>query len=83
MGQVDWIDKLFAEYKAEKEKKIESRQTDNKKLLKLLEHYIEKYPDARFGQILLSFGFINTDVSITFYEEPEDTLKHIKDDTSR
>ena len=83
MGQVDRIDELFEELQAERKRKIKSRQTDNKKLLKLLEHYIEKYPDARFGQILLSFGFIYEDVSVTFSEEPEDTLKHIKDDTTR
>lgn len=83
MGQVDRIDELFEELQAERKRKIKSRQTDNKKLLRLLEYYIDKYPDARFGQILLSCGFINEDNSITFSEEPEDTLKHIKDDTAR
>jgi hypothetical protein len=83
MGQVDRIDELFEELQAERKRKIKSRQTANKKLLRLLEYYIDKYPDARFGQILLSCGFINADDSITFSEEPEDTLKHIKDDTAR
>ncbi len=34
------------------------RVEDNKKLLKALTHYIEKYPSWRFSQILFNFGFV-------------------------
>ena len=62
--------------------RIKSRQEYNKQIINKLSYYVDKYPDLRFGQILVIFNFIKTEIDI-FYEEPEDTLKHIKDDTSR
>lgn len=35
-----------------------NRQEENRKLLKILGDLIEKYPDRRWGQLLLNFKFV-------------------------
>lgn len=62
-----------------------TRQEANKEILKILEDYVNKYPDWRFGQILvnskilgvsyLSSGTVCAD---PFYEESEITLNRVK-----
>lgn len=65
-----------------------NRYEANKKLLKLLELCIEKYPDLRFIQALWTLKIIDSKVEEgsgheiivpvdRFYEEPSETLKRI------
>ena len=44
--------------------KIKSRQEYNKQIVHKLSHYVDKYPDLRFGQILVAFNFIKTEIDI-------------------
>lgn len=39
-------------------KMIEMRQTANREILKDIAEMVEKYPDLRFGQILVNLGII-------------------------
>lgn len=54
----------------------QDRRTNNLQILNELTSIVEKYPDLRFGQIINTF--INNDSDI-FYEEPDLTLKRIKE----
>ena len=61
------------------------RQKYNKLILETLSKLVEKYPDLRFGQILVNCNIIvykndyDKVVPIdTFYEEPEITWKRMK-----
>lgn len=65
-----------------------NRKEDNKKLLEILEEYLEAHPDIRFIQALWNLniidqqtidacGFVSSFIVDRFYEEPEDTLKRI------
>lgn len=58
--------------------KIEKRQSANLELIQNLQNYIEKYPNLRFGQILIIGSFIANDNTSTFYEEPVDVLQRLK-----
>ena len=55
--------------------KIENRQSANRELVKVLSEYIEKYPQQRFGQILVNYGFVTKEDP--FYEESVDTLEKV------
>ena len=55
--------------------KIENRQVANRELLKVLSEYVEKYPQQRFGQILVNYGFVTQ--GDPFYEESVDTLEKV------
>ena len=48
----------------------------NKEILMILESYLEKYPDMRFGQALLNLGVMDLD-SDEFYTESEVTLQNM------
>lgn len=68
--------------------KIKNRQSANFELVKKLSELVIAYPDLRFGQILVNFGFIkqivdhyDDSIVITedpFKEESVDTLKRVK-----
>lgn len=55
--------------------KIENRQSANRELAKVLSEYIEKYPQQRFGQILVNYGFVTK--ADPFHEESVDTLEKV------
>lgn len=67
--------------------KIKNRQTANFELVNKLSELVIAYPEQRFGQILINFGFIEQivdhyDCSIVstvdpFYEESVDTLNRV------
>lgn len=67
--------------------KIKNRQTANSKLVKKLSELVIAYPDLRFGQILVNFGFIeqivdhyDSNIISTkdpFNEESVDTLNRV------
>lgn len=69
------------------EEKIKNRQKANFELVRKLSELVVAYPDLRFGQILVNFGFIEQivdhyDCSIVltedpFYEESIDTLNRV------
>lgn len=59
-----------------------TRQETNKEILKILEDYINKYPDWRFGQILVNSNVVTvihtskgTVCDDPFYEESKVTLE--------
>ena len=61
------------------------RQKYNKLILEILSKLVEKYPDLRFGQILVNADIItyknDYDEMVPrdpYYEEPEVTLERIK-----
>lgn len=67
---------------------INSRQISNREILKVLEKYIETYPDARFIQALWALNLITYEayelgniqdrkIEDRFYEEPSATLQKI------
>jgi hypothetical protein len=68
------------------------RQKYNKLILETLSKLVEKYPDLRFGQILVDCDIIRYEPSVLcdgqredilvidpFYEEPEITWNRVKD----
>jgi hypothetical protein len=67
--------------------KIKNRQSANFELVKKLSELVIAYPDLRFGQILVNFGFIkqivdhyDCNIVLTedpFNEESVDTLKRV------
>jgi hypothetical protein len=69
--------------------KIKNRQTANFELVRKLSELVIAYPDLRFGQILVNFGFVEQiidhyDVNIVltkdpFNEESVDTLNRVKE----
>lgn len=67
--------------------KIKQRLSSNIQIVQKLSELIIKYPDQRFGQILINYGFIETETDLKtfetvvkdpFYEESIDTLKRVK-----
>jgi hypothetical protein len=67
--------------------KIKQRLSSNIQIVQKLSELIIKYPDQRFGQILINYGFIETKTDLKtfetvvkdpFYEESIDTLKRVK-----
>ena len=61
--------------------KIKQRQIHNKQIVEYLSELVNSNPDLRFGQILIAYGFIKEGID-TFYEEPSETLKHIRKDVN-
>ena len=68
--------------------KLATKQETNKKILKMLESYVETYPDMRFQQILYAFGVtesmydIETNESVVedlYYEESNVTLQRMRE----
>ena len=66
--------------------KIPNRKESNKEMVKILEELVNAHPELRFGQILMAFGFITTDIgreglSVVdpFNEESVDTLKRVQE----
>jgi hypothetical protein len=69
--------------------KIKNRQKANFELVNKLSELVTAYPDLRFGQILVNFGFVEQiidhyDVNIVltkdpFNEESVDTLNRVKE----
>ena len=60
------------------------RQKYNKLILETLSELVKKYPDLRFGQILVDCDIIKYDIADNgievidpFYEESEDTLNRM------
>lgn len=67
--------------------KISHRLTSNIVLADTLTKLVVKHPELRFGQILINYGFIETETDLEtfetvvkdpFYEESIDTLKRVK-----
>lgn len=67
----------------------DGRQEANRKLIAHLSAVVEAHPDLRFGQILMSYGFVTTltvsdqfssktSVNDPFNEEPVLTLKRVE-----
>lgn len=67
---------------------MNTRQQDNKTILRLLTAAVEKYPDLRFGQLLHSLRVLNMEehdtpdgvfhtVKDPFYEESSVTLSRV------
>lgn len=65
------------------------RQVANRELVKILSELVEQHPDLRFGQILMTQGFLTsyttgpqlgstTHVSDPFNEEPMTTLRRVE-----
>lgn len=82
------IDEFFMQYindlsamKESYKEKIKQRQIHNKQIVEYLSELVNSKPDLRFGQILIAYGFIKEGVD-TFYEEPSETLKHIRKDVN-
>lgn len=63
------------------EDKIKKRQASNMLILNKLSEYIEKYPDLRFGQLLISLEILQYGVGgcirDPWNEESIDTLRRI------
>lgn len=68
--------------------KIKNRQNANFELVRKLSELVVAYPDQRFGQILVNFGFLEyikdnmygilIEIKDPFNEESVDTLKRVK-----
>ena len=68
--------------------RLATKQEQNKKILKMLEGYVEAHPDMRFQQILYAFGVtesmydIETNESVVedlYYEESNVTLQRMRE----
>lgn len=68
---------MFVDMDEKIKEMIQKRQDANRELLKMLSEYIEKFPEQRFGQILVNYGFIDEN-NDPFYEESVDTLNKCK-----
>lgn len=67
--------------------KIKQRLSSNIQIVQKLSELIIKHPELRFGQILINYGFIETETDLEtfetvvkdpFYEESIDTLNRVK-----
>ena len=68
--------------------RLATKQETNKKILKMLESYVEIYPDMRFQQILYAFGVTESmydietnesQVEDLYYEESNVTLQRMRE----
>lgn len=57
---------------------VKSRYDYNRQIINLLSEYIEKYPEIRFGQLLVDLECV-VDSQLTFYEEPKDMLERMRE----
>lgn len=68
-------------FKMSYEDKIKKRQASNMLILNKLSEYIEKYPDFRFGQLLISLEILQYDfggsIIDPWNEESIDILRRI------
>ena len=57
------------------------RQEANRKILEVISQKIEKYPDMRFGQLLVNLNIVQTDyegrIMDPFYKESVNILEDI------
>ena len=60
---------------------IKNRQFYNKQIINKLSAFIDKYPDLRFGQLLIVLGCVEDSQSL-FNEESKDTFKKIENTLS-
>ncbi len=68
------------------DKKNKNRQQYNQELAAILIGYLQTYPDIRFSQILVNFGFVKADYDDLienywhdeFYLESADLLERVK-----
>lgn len=58
-----------------------TRQQANREIILLLERYLETHPEIRFGQALCCL--VNADEVDLFYEEPQETLKYLKENMEK
>lgn len=61
---------------------IKNRQDYNQQIVNLLSWYVEKYPDIRFGQLLVDIECVPDSQSI-FYEESKNTLERIQNSLNK
>lgn len=54
------------------------RQNYNRKILRELEKFINKYPDQRFGQLIANYIFPYYRQKDIFYEESQKTFENIE-----
>jgi len=70
------------------------RQAANRELVKILSELVESHPDLRFGQLLMTQGFLesyttgnqfdsDTHIQDPFNEEPMTTLKRVEEKVTR
>lgn len=55
---------------------IKNRKEYNKKLLKLLEDYLNRNPEIRFNQALINMSIVSQG-TYQFFEEPDETLNRV------
>lgn len=55
---------------------IKSRKENNKKLLKILEDYLDRNPEIRFNQALINMSIVSQGTD-QFFEEPDETLNRV------
>ena len=60
---------------------IKNRQFYNKQIINKLSAFIDKYPDLRFGQLLIVLRCVEDSQSL-FNEESKDTFKKIENTLS-
>ena len=58
--------------------KIPNRLENNREIIKILSKIVEAYPDWRFQQILFNLNIVTMGED-RFYEEPDETLKKMKE----
>ena len=64
------------------ENTIKNRQYYNRQIINLLSAYIEKYPEIRFGQLLVDLECV-ADSQMTFHEEPKDMLERMQNSLNK
>ena len=55
-----------------------TRQGYNRKILKELDKFIDKYPDQRFGQLIANYIFPYYRQRDIFFEESKETFENIE-----
>ena len=61
---------------------VKSRYDYNRQIINLLSEYIEKYPEIRFGQLLVNLECV-ADLQMTFHEEPKDMLERMQNSLNK
>ena len=75
----EYFQRVMEEAKFDILQKRKNRQNSNRVILEILSDLIEKYPDARFGQILYKTGIIQQDKNgnlIDIFGEESDVTLH-------
>lgn len=55
-----------------------TRQQYNRKILRELDKFIDKYPDQRFGQLIANYIFPTYRQKDIFFEESKETFENIE-----